>query len=58
MFVKLIESSGLMTLPLLSMIFFMLMFAVVVTRAVLRKRVHYDQCAALPLDEAPGREGR
>jgi len=54
MFVDFIRSSGLLTLPVASMVFFMLVFAIVLVRMLGRRKGSYDDLAAIPLEE--GRE--
>lgn len=51
MFVELIKTSGLLTLPILSMVFFMLVFALALLWTVTRKQQHYSNLANLPLQE-------
>jgi len=51
MFVELIKTSGLLTLPVLSMMFFMLLFVGILTWTLTRKKKHYDPAANLPLSE-------
>ena len=57
MFDKLVGESGLMDLPIWVMLFFVVVFAAVLGRALSRRRHgHYASMARLPLDEAEARQ--
>lgn len=54
MFRELFTESDILSLPVVSMLFFMAVFVVVLLRTFSRRRKpHYDRMARLPLDDQP-----
>lgn len=51
MFVDFIKSSGLLSLPILAMAFFIALFTGMLVWTLSRKKSHYDPTANLPLRE-------
>ena len=50
---ELLQSSTVLDLPVVTMLFFIAVFAVVILRVLSRKRrPHYDRMARLPLDDS------